>query len=108
VRKQGEAVTRAKECSGSENSGEFMKLRRMSWAALIRKVYEVEPQRCPDCGGEMKIVSLNDKCQPAVVEKILRHCGLWKEVVSRPPPAVSRVADSEPSYDYGYFDLICI
>jgi hypothetical protein len=38
MRKKGEAVAPAKECSSSENSGEFMKQRRMSWAALIKKV----------------------------------------------------------------------
>ncbi len=63
----------------------------------------------------MKIISFIDKCQADVVEKILRHCRLWKacpelrrEGVSRPPPAAGRVADGEPDYDYSYFDRICI
>jgi len=60
----------------------------MNWAALIKKVYEVDPLRCPECGGEMKVISFIDKCQADVVEKILRHCGLWQEAVSRTPPAV--------------------
>ena len=86
----------------------------MSWAALIKKVrQEVDPLRCPACGGTMKIVSFIDKCQPEVVEKILRHCGLWKKAASRPPPVKSTVAETElaetePSYDYGYFDRVCI
>jgi len=88
--------------------GAFIKKRKMSWSALIRKVYEVDPLRCPDCGGEMKVISFIDKCQADVVEKILRHCGLWKDAASRPPPAASRVAEGEPSYDYGYFDRVCI
>ena len=50
----------------------------MSWAALIKKVYEVDPLRCPDCGGEMKVISFIDKCQADIVEKILRHCEFWK------------------------------
>ena len=50
--------------------------------------------------------SFIEKCQPAVVEKILRHCGLWKEAASRPPPVLGRVADGEPDYDYGYFDRV--
>jgi len=53
-------------------------------------------------------ISLIDKCQPEVVEKILRHCGLWKEAVSRSPPVKSTVAEPEPCYDYGYFDRVCI
>jgi len=28
-----------------------------SWSQLIKKVYEVDPLRCPRCGGEMKIIS---------------------------------------------------
>ena len=64
----------------------FMKQRRISWAALITKVYEVDPLQCPACGGTMQIVSFIEKCQPEVVEKILRHCGLWKEAMPRPPP----------------------
>jgi hypothetical protein len=85
-----------------------MMQRRMSWAALIKKVYEVDPLRCPECGGKMKTISFIEKCQPEVVEKILRHCELWKEAVSRPLPAISKVAEGEPSYDYGYFDRVCI
>jgi len=86
----------------------FIKKRRMSWAAMIKKVYEVDPLRCPECGGKMKIISFIEKCQPVVVEKILRHCGLWKEAMPRPPPQERRVAEQEPCYDYGYFDRVCI
>ena len=45
---------------------------RSRWSALIRKVYEVDPLKCPECGGEMKIVSFIEKKEQAVVvEKIL-------------------------------------
>jgi len=27
---------------------------RLTWAALIRLVYEVDPLKCPNCGGTMK------------------------------------------------------
>ncbi len=111
-RKREPVVSEAPVAMGdgkSASDGAFIKKRKMSWAALIRKVYEVDPLRCPECGGEMKVISFIDKCQVDVVEKILRHCGLWKEAVSRPPPvAVSRVAEGEPGYDYGYFDRVCI
>ena len=80
----------------------------MSWAALIRKVCEVDPLRCPDCGGEMKVIRFIDKCQADVVEKIVRHGGLWKNAASRPPPVVGSVAERAPSHDYGYFERVCI
>jgi len=27
------------------------------WAAIIRKVYELDPMICPKCGGRMKVIS---------------------------------------------------
>ena len=53
---------------------------------LIKRVYEIDPMACPQCGGEMKIVSFIDPPQEAVIEKILRHCGLWKASSPRGPP----------------------
>jgi hypothetical protein len=48
---------------------------RMTWAALIKMVCEVDPLKCPACGGTMKVVALIDHGrQPDVVGKILRHC----------------------------------
>jgi hypothetical protein len=114
VRKKREpVVTEAPEAMSDgdgASDGSFIKKRKMSWAALIRKVYEVDPLQCPECGAEMMIISFIfiEKCQPDVVEKILRHCGLWKEAASRLPPAISRVAEGEPSYDYSYFNRVCI
>ena len=70
------------ECEVDETS-EYAKKRRMSWAALIKSVYEVDPLECPNCGARMKIISFIEKCQPVVIEKILRHCGMWKETVQR-------------------------
>ena len=31
--------------------------RRISWAQLIRKVFEVDPMLCPFCGGRLKVLS---------------------------------------------------
>jgi hypothetical protein len=82
-------------------------LLRLTWAALIKMVYEVDPLKCPDCGGTMKIVALIDHDrQPDVVEKILRHCKQWREPKQRAPPDTP-VADSQPpelTYDEGFFD----
>ena len=109
IRKKKEpAVHEAMSDGAGAGDGAFIKKWRMSWAALIKKVYEVDQLRCPECGGEMKIISFIDKCQTEVVEKILRYCGLWKEAVSRPPAVVSRVAEGDPNYDYGYFERVCI
>ena len=56
---------------------------------MIRKVYEVDPLKCPECGGEMKFVSFIEKRdQAVVVEKILKHCNLWIEPKARDVPGI--------------------
>lgn len=57
-------------------------------AALIKQVYEVDPLLCQKCGGTMKIISFIERHQREVIEKILRHCGLWEEAPARDPPPV--------------------
>ena len=52
---------------------------------LIKRVYEVDPLACPKCGGTMKVVAFIEPPQGDVIEKILRHCGLWNPP-ARPPP----------------------
>ena len=50
----------------------------------------------------MRIIGFVERTQPTVIEKILRHCGLWKDAPPRPPPK-----DPEPDIvderarDYG-------
>ena len=82
---------------------------RLTWAALIKMVYEVDPLKCPLCGGTMKVIALIDRSrQPEVVEKILRHCGLWREAKPRGPPQTpSEPQPRELTYDPGYFDREC-
>jgi hypothetical protein len=48
-----------------------------TWRELIKKIREVDPLGCPRCGHEMKIISLIH--EPDVIERILRHPGLWKQ-----------------------------
>ena len=72
-----------------------------AWAALIQRVYEVDPLKCV-CGGRMRIISFIEACQSDVVEKILRHLGLWEgplrtmPKVRGPPKTVGDRANSEP------------
>ena len=61
---------------------------RETWAMLIKRVYEVDPLFCPRCGSEMAIVAFFDPPQGEVIEKILRHSGLWRASALRPSPDV--------------------
>ncbi len=44
---------------------------RRSWARLIKRIYEIDPLVCPNCGAEMKVVAFITEHE--VVDKILRH-----------------------------------
>jgi hypothetical protein len=81
---------------------------RMTWATLIKAVYEVDPLKCPKCGGEMRIVSFIK--EGPVIEKILRHCNLWKAAEPRPPPQIKPPSVPEnngPTLDYSFFEQNC-
>jgi hypothetical protein len=53
------------------------------WAEMIRKVYEVDPMVCPQCGGKMKIIAFLTNF--SVVDRIIAHLKLTF-VAERPPP----------------------
>ena len=56
-----------------------------TWAMLIKRVYEIDPLCCPKCQGQMKVIAFIEPPQGHIIERILRHCGLWHS--SRAPPA---------------------
>jgi len=77
----------------------YRKLCRMRWAALIKRVLEVDPFLCPRCGSEMRVISvIQNRDQPDLVEKILKHCGLWGRPASRAPPRPAEQLDLQLQY----------
>lgn len=63
---------------------------RRHWAMLIKRIYQVDPLLCANCGGTMKIISFIEARQGNVIRKILEHCGLWQDPPSRAPPRLAR------------------
>jgi len=63
---------------------------RLGWAAMIRKVYEVDPLTCSQCGGRMKVIAFITNF--GAVDRIIDHLKL-AFVAERPPPP--RVASQE-------------
>jgi len=58
------------------------------WRECIKKVWEVDPLHCSNCGGEMKIISFI--YERTVIKKILVHLKLYsKPGKQRAPPAPS-------------------
>ena len=94
---------------GPEPDTPYRRKCRITWAALIKAVYEVDPLKCPKCGGTMRIISFIEEAK--VIEKILRHCELWKEPAPHPPPIKilgPPEKESGPALDYQFFDQNCV
>lgn len=64
---------------------EDLKAYRKNWARLIQKIYEVDPLSCPRCQGPMRIISFIKDDE--IIEKILKHLGLWVVKPKVPPRA---------------------
>ena len=73
---------------------ELRRLPSKGWAAMIRKVYEVDPMICSKCGGRMKVVAFITEValmeamrtsKAAVVDRIIDHLKL-RFVAAKPPP----------------------
>ena len=82
------------------------------WAILIARIYEVLPLICPDCGGQMKIISfIQDK---PTIKQIISHIGepteppiisparappLWDDIHTEPDAEIPMV-DIIPDYEF--------
>jgi hypothetical protein len=71
------------------------------WAKMIRKVYEVDPLICPQCGGRMRIISFITDY--SVVDRIISHLNLTFVAERPPPPQLAyqellMAAEASPEY----------
>lgn len=71
-------------------------------------IYEFDPLTCPHCGEKMRIISFIERRQTEVIERILKHCHLWKDKIPRSPPKkeLPEIEYQEPQYDYTFFENI--
>ena len=56
---------------------------RLSWAKLLKRVFEIDMEHCPNCGGELKIIAAI--LEQPVIERILTHLGLQARAPPRAP-----------------------
>ena len=63
-------------------------LARMSWACLLKRVFDIDMEYCPNCGGRLQIIAAI--VDAAVITKILTHLHLPARA---PPRSPARRAD---------------
>ena len=90
-RNKGKEVPLTPGRSGNEgdddlNDGE-RRARRRAWARLIKRIYEIDPMVCKNCGGEMRIVSVI--LEHCVITRILGHLARKGIKPGRGPPGGS-------------------
>jgi hypothetical protein len=56
---------------------------RLSWARLLKRVFEIDIEQCPQCGGTLKLIAAIE--DPPVIAKILTHLGLSARAPPRSP-----------------------
>jgi hypothetical protein len=56
---------------------------RISWARLLKRVFAIDIEQCPHCGGPLTIIAAIE--HPPVIAKILTHLGLSARAPPRAP-----------------------
>ena len=56
---------------------------RISWARLLKRVFDIDLEHCPNCGGQFKIIPAI--LESAVIERILTHLGPQARAPPRAP-----------------------
>ena len=78
----GEEIS-ASEPAAPESGCAHGRPARISWARLLGRVFEIDLEHCPNCGGELKIIAAI--LESAVIERILMHLGLQARAPPRAP-----------------------
>ncbi len=73
----------------SADDSPYLQARRLCWADLIRRIYEIDPLRCPRCGETMRILAFITERR--VIRKILDHLAKRPNSDRAPPVPDSSV-----------------
>ena len=59
---------------------------RISWTRLLKQVFDIDIERCPHCGGKLKIIAAI--LESSAITKILDHLGLPTRAPLRSPAQI--------------------
>jgi hypothetical protein len=70
--------------------------RSWTWAALMRRAFDLDVLRCPRCAGRMRLIATIE--DPAVIHRILAHLGLPRTRDDpRPPCSMTEAGSEQPT-----------
>ena len=81
------AANAAPTVAGDEREDVATPAQRMTWAQRLRRVFRIDVEACPKCGGAVKIIAFIE--DDAVIEKILAHLDAQVQgtkAATLPPP----------------------
>ena len=78
-----EQATGKSELTATEPGCTHRRPARISWARLLKRVFEIDIEHCPNCGGQLKIIAAI--LESAVIERILTHLRLQARAPPRAP-----------------------
>ena len=82
----------ASELAAAEPACEHRRPARISWARLLKRVFEIDLEHCPNCGGQLKIIAAI--LEAPVIERILTHLGLQARAPPRTPARERQVVQA--------------
>jgi hypothetical protein len=92
------------EVMQTQEQAEPVSKARITWARLLKRVFNIDVEICADCGGKAKVIAAIE--DPVVIRKILAHLGLPTKppviLVARsrgPPPSQTDDSYSQASLD---------
>jgi hypothetical protein len=72
--KKHEPILSAASNADEEQEKQKSKTQRISWARLLKRVFNIDIEVCPKCRGKIKIIAAME--DPKVIKKILDHMNL--------------------------------
>jgi hypothetical protein len=69
---------------------------RIAWSTLLRRVFRIDVEHCPNCSGPLKLIALITEA--AVISRILNHLGLPADPVEPKPVSLAYLAATEDEF----------
>ena len=90
-------IKHAKAVDSSASTEANHPLAPLSWAERLKRVFKLDIEVCPRCGGRLRIIATIT--QPEVIQKLLDHLQQPQAPLRQPPIRVNGPITSEIQFD---------